>query len=140
MSANFELFPGKDLSGLFKDIYDNQVQKKQRISELIADMRKIIRHAGDMVVIGPIIKDLVDSSVRNDDALLKLAAIAQRIMAAAGKSTEDTGFLTEAEKNQLLDDFEKTLQKTTDSQETKIEELAVEIEEIKEKSGKKENV
>jgi len=35
MSTNFELFPGKNLSGLFKNIYDNQQSKKQRISELI---------------------------------------------------------------------------------------------------------
>jgi hypothetical protein len=136
MSANFELFPGKDLSGLFKDIYDNQQQKKKRISELIAEMRKIIRHAGDMVVIGPIIKDLVDSSVRNDDSLLKLAAIAQRIMAAAGKSTEDTGFLTEMEKNQLMEDFEKTVKEATESQETKIDDLTIEVEELKEKDTK----
>jgi hypothetical protein len=136
MSADFELFPGKDLSGLFKDIYDNQQQKKKRISELIAEMRKIIRHAGDMVVIGPIIKDLVDSSVRNDDSLLKLAAIAQRIMAAAGKSTEDTGFLTEMEKNQLMEDFEKTVKEATESQETKIDDLTIEVEELKEKDTK----
>ena len=31
MSTNFELFPGKDLSGLFKDIYDNTKSKKVRI-------------------------------------------------------------------------------------------------------------
>ena len=60
MSTEFELFPGKSLSGLFKDIYDNQQNKRARISELIAEMKKIIRHAGDMAVIGPIIKDLVD--------------------------------------------------------------------------------
>ena len=35
MSTNFELFTGKDLSGLFKDIYDSK-NKKSRISELIA--------------------------------------------------------------------------------------------------------
>ena len=38
MSINFELFPGKDLSGLFKDIYDNQQNKRKRISELIAEI------------------------------------------------------------------------------------------------------
>lgn len=134
MSADFELFPGKDLSGLFKDIYDNQVQKKKRISELIAEMRKVIRHAGDMVVIGPIIKDLVDSSIKNDDALLKLAAIAQRIMAASGKSSEDTGFLTEAEKQQLLGDFESTLKEVTEAQELKIDDLSIEVESLKQKT------
>ena len=63
MSTDFELFPGKNLSGLFKDIYDNQQNKKSRISELIAEMKKVIRHSGDMAVIGPIIKDLVDRNM-----------------------------------------------------------------------------
>ena len=30
MSTDFELFPGKNLSGLFKDIYENQQNKKSR--------------------------------------------------------------------------------------------------------------
>ena len=90
MSTDFELFPGKNLSGLFKDIYDNQQTKKQRISELIAEMKKVIRHAGDMAVIGPIIKDLVDTSVKNDDALIKMAAIAQRIICAQHKAEGDS--------------------------------------------------
>ena len=28
MSTDFELFPGKNLSGLFEDIYNNQLNKK----------------------------------------------------------------------------------------------------------------
>ena len=51
MSTDFELFPGKNLSGLFKDIYDNQQNKKGRISELIAEMKKVIRHSGDLSLI-----------------------------------------------------------------------------------------
>ena len=85
MSTDFELFYGKNLSGLFKDIYDNQQNKKSRISELIAEMKKVIRHSGDMKVIGPIIKDLVDTSVRNDESLIKMAAIAQRMIASKDK-------------------------------------------------------
>jgi adenine C2-methylase RlmN of 23S rRNA A2503 and tRNA A37 len=131
MTEDFELFPGKSLSGLFKDIYDNQIQKKQRISELIADMRKIIRHAGDMVTIGPIIKDLVDSSVRNDDALIKLATIAQRIVSSNNKNPDDSGFLTEKEKLQLLEDFEKTIKQATDEQESRVDGLEHDIEELK---------
>ena len=88
MSTDFELFPGKNLSGLFEDIYNNQINKKRHISELIAEMKKSIRHAGDMAVLGPIIKDLVDSSVRNDDQLLKLATIAQRIVASSQRMKE----------------------------------------------------
>lgn len=133
MSTDFELFPGKNLSGLFKDIYENQVNKKQRISELIAEMKKVIRHAGDMAVIGPIIKDLVDTSVKNDDSLIKMAAIAQRIIGAQHKAEGDTGFLSDEEKEQLLSQLEETAKEVVDGQEQKVDELTNEIEELKQR-------
>ena len=136
MSTDFELFPGKNLSGLFKDIYENQVNKKQRISELIAEMKKVIRHAGDMAVFGPIIKDLVDTSVKNDDSLIKMAAIAQRIIGAQHKAEGDTGFLSDEEKEQLLSQLEETAKEVVDEQEHKVDELTNEIEELKQKVNK----
>jgi len=136
MSTNFELFPGKNLSGLFKDIYDNQQNKKQRISELIAEMKKVIRHAGDMAVIGPIIKDLVDTSVKNDDALIKMAAIAQRIIGAQHKAEGDAGFLSDEEKEQLLKQLDETIAEVADGQDLKVDELTNEIEELKQKVNK----
>lgn len=136
MSTDFELFPGKNLSGLFKDIYDNQQNKKQRISELIAEMKKVIRHAGDMAVIGPIIKDLVDTSVKNDDALIKMAAIAQRIIGAQHKAEGDSGFLSDEEKEQLLKEIELTAKEVVNEQDHKVDELTNEIEELKLKVGK----
>jgi len=136
MSTDFELFPGKNLSGLFKDIYDNQQNKKQRISELIAEMKKVIRHAGDMAVIGPIIKDLVDTSVKNDDSLIKMAAIAQRIIGAQHKAEGDSGFLSDEEKEQLLSQLEETAKEVVDEQDQKVDELTNEIEELKQKVGK----
>jgi cytochrome c551/c552 len=136
MSTDFELFPGKSLSGLFKDIYDNQVNKKARISELIAEMKKVIRHAGDMATIGPIIKDLVDTSVRNDDSLIKMAAIAQRIIGAQHKAEGDAGFLSDEEKEQLLREIEQTAKEVTDEQDYRVDELTNEVEELKKKVGK----
>lgn len=132
MSTNFELFPGKNLSGLFKNIYDNQQNKKQKISELIAEMKKVIRHSGDMAVIGPIIKDLVDTSVRNDESLLKMAAIAQRMVASKEKVDGDTGFLSDKEKEQLLQQLEDTAIEITNEKE-KIDDLTNEVEELKQK-------
>ena len=137
MSTDFELFPGKNLSGLFKDIYENQVNKKQRISELIAEMKKVIRHAGDMAVIGPIIKDLVDTSVKNDDSLIKMAAIAQRIIGAQHKAEGDSGFLSDEEKEQLLQQLDETISQVADEQDVKVDELTNEIEELKQKVSTK---
>jgi len=136
MSTDFELFPGKNLGGLFKDIYDNQQTKKLRISELIAEMRKLIRHSGDMAVMGPIIKDLIDSSVRNDDSLIKMAAIAQRIIGAQHKAEGDVGFLSDEEKEQLLQQLENTVNEVADEQDLKVDSLTNEIEELKQRVGK----
>ena len=136
MSTDFELFPGKNLSGLFKDIYDNQQNKKQRISELIAEMRKVIRHAGDMAVIGPILKDLIDSSIRNDESLIKMSAIAQRIIGAAQKSEGDSGFLSDDEKEQLLKQLDETIAEVSEVHDVKVDELTNEVEELKQKVGK----
>ena len=135
MSTDFELFPGKNLSGLFKDIYENQQNKKQRISELIAEMKKVIRHAGDMAVIGPIIKDLVDTSVKNDDSLIKMAAIAQRIIGASQKAEGDSGFLSNDEKEQLLKQLDETITQVADEQDIKVDELTNEVEELKQRVG-----
>ena len=138
MSTNFELFPGKDLSGLFQDIYNNQQTKKQRISELIHEMKQVIRHAGDMAVIGPIIKDLVDTSVKNDDSLIKMAAIAQRLITAQTKSEGEEGFLSDKEKEQLLGELEHTVNEVRDENDERVDELTNEVEELKLKvSGSK---
>ena len=131
MSTEFELFPGKSLSGLFQDIYNNQVNKKKHISEVIAELRKMVRHAGDMAIIGPIVKDLIDTSVKNDDALLKLATIAQRIVAAEKKSEGDEGFLSAAEREQLLKEIEQVQDEVE-----RIDSIWNELEEVKQKINK----
>lgn len=125
---DFELFPGKNLSGLFEDIYKNQISKKEKITQLIYELKQKIKHNGDVAMIGPIIKDLVDTSVRNDDALVKLATIAQRIMLATNKSEGEDGFLSAEEKAQLLDQLEEAKQEVE-----KVEDLEAEVEELKQK-------
>lgn len=131
MSTDFELFPGKNLSGLFQDIYNNQINKKKRISDLIDELKKLVRHAGDMAVIGPIIKDLIDTSVKNDDHLLKLATIAQRIVASEKKSEGEDGFLSAEERAQLLAEIEDVQIEVQ-----RMDSIENEVEEIKQKINK----
>ena len=138
MSTEFELFPGKSLGGLFKDIYDNQQTKKLRISELIAEMRKLVRLSQDMMAMGPIIRDLIDSSVRNDDALIKMAAIAQRIIGNNQKSEGDSGFLSNDEKEQLLKELDQTISEVSNEHDIKLDDITNEVEELKLKVGKNE--
>lgn len=128
MSTEFELFKGKSLSGLFEDIYNNQVSKKQKISGLIEELKKMVRHAGDMGTLGPVIGGLVDSSVKNDDQLVKLATIATKIIAADKKTEGQEGFLSAFEKEQLLKDLEETKQEVE-----RVDDLEFELDELKKK-------
>ena len=131
MTEDFELFPGKNLSGLFEDIYNNQINKKRHISEVIAELRKLVRNPNDMRYIGPLIKDLIDTSVRNDESLLKLATIAQRIMLAGTKSEGEAGFLSDAEREQLLAEIEQVQDEIE-----RVDNMENEIEEVKKKLEK----
>jgi len=135
---DFELFPGKDLGGLFKDIYKNQQIKKRRISELIFDLKDSIRKTkaggmdtNDIMMIYPIIRDLVDTSVKNDDSLLKMATIAQRIINSTSKSEGDTGFLSESEKQQLLKEVEGLSASVSDESDSIVSDIEDDIDRIK---------
>jgi hypothetical protein len=133
MSSEFQLFDGKNLSSLFKDIYENQQNKKKNISELIESLRKLIRNVGEATVIAPIIKDLIDVSVKNDDHLIKLANLATKLAQAEAKGIGEDGWLSESEKEQLLADMEDTISKVEAESKEKMTDLQIEIEEIKTK-------
>ena len=133
MSTEFKLFDDKDLSSLFKDIYENQQQKKKNISEMIESLRKLIKNVGEATVIAPIIRDLIDSSIKNDDHLIKLATIAQRLAAAEAKGIGEDGWLSEHEKAQLLTELEDTVNEIDKKNDEKLLDIQVEIEDIKTK-------
>ena len=86
----------------------------------------MIKHAGDVAAVGPILSSLIDSSVKNDDQLVKLATIATKIIAADKKTEGQDGFLTEFEKNQLLRELEETKQEVE-----RVDDLEFELEELK---------
>ena len=67
-------------------------------------MRKLVTSARDVVTVGPIIAQLIDSSIANDDSLIKIATIAQRLVMANTKKAGDEGWLSEEDKKQLLND------------------------------------
>ena len=133
MSSEFQLFDVKNLSSLFRDIYENQQNKKKNISDLIESLRKLIKNVGEATVIAPIIKDLIEVSVKNDDHLIKLATIAQRLAAAEAKGIGEDGWLSENEKAQLLADMEDTINQVEEKNKEKLQDIEIEIEEIKTK-------
>jgi hypothetical protein len=64
----------------------------------------MIKTINDAVTIVPLLKEYFDAGIRNDEQLIKLAAIVQRLMAdrASAESDPNGGILTEEEKKQLM--------------------------------------
>ena len=91
MDKDIEIFEGKTFSSLVKDIYFNSSHKKDQINQLITDLRKMVKDAGSATVIAPMIRDYIDVGVKNDDQLVKLSAVLQRIINGGGGGDSDSG-------------------------------------------------
>jgi mRNA-degrading endonuclease YafQ of YafQ-DinJ toxin-antitoxin module len=100
MGFETEIFGSKKFSDLLKDIYENQKKKDRQINLLIADLKPLITNISDAALLVPVIKDYMEVSVKNDEHLVKLAAVIQRMVS---KTTEEgSSFLTDEEKDALL--------------------------------------
>ena len=110
MSTDFELFKGQTFSDLMKDIYQNSKKKERQINTLIQELQPMIKNIGDATVIVPLIKEYLDVAVKNDDALVKLASVVQRIISSDNKTSGESEFgLSEDERQQLLEVAEQQL-------------------------------
>ena len=123
MANDYEIFKGKSLSDLFKDIYDNTERNKTQLEVLMKEVTSFIKDGDTAVQIIPMLKEYLEINVKNDDQLVNMAAIVQRIISAEGKAgAEDEFGLSDAEKEQLLnavEDVANDVQKHSDELEDK---------------------
>jgi|TARA_R100001163_G_C5012820_1_gene158155 hypothetical protein len=111
MGAEFELFKGTNFSDLMRDVYHNSKKKSRQIDALIKSLEPMIKNVGDATVIVPLIKDYLEVSVKNDDALVKLAAVVQRLVTASSKDDDGNEFgLSEEERKRLLEEAEAEIE------------------------------
>ncbi len=117
MDKDTELFKGKTFADIMSDVYANSKKKDRQLKLLIAQLEPLVKNLSDATVIVPLIKEYMDVSIRNDDQIVKLAAIVQRMMKDAN-SGDDGGFgLSEEEKKQLISNAE-AIDKTIETLQT----------------------
>ena len=125
MSNDYEIFEGKTLSDVFKDIYDNSKTNKQQLEVLMKEVVGFIKDGDTAVQIIPMLKEYLEINVKNDEQLVKLATIVQRITAAE-KRVSDSGDefgLSEAEKEQLMNAIEENVQELQTKQDEVLESI-----------------
>ena len=111
------IFEGKTFQDLTKDIYNNASQKKKQIEVLIKEMNKMISSIDDVVLIAPIIKEYLEVGVKNDEHLVKLAGVLQRIISKSSGESDESMLLSDEEKEELMGTLQDTvhdLQKESD--------------------------
>ena len=102
MADNNEIFKGKTFQDLTKDIYENTTNKKKQIDLLISEIHGFITTIDDVILVAPIIKEYMDVAVKNDEHLVKLAGVIQRIIAKSSGGDEESFLLSDAEKEDLI--------------------------------------
>ena len=119
MSNDYEIFKGKSLSSLFQDIYENQNYNRKQLDVLTRNITSMIKDGDTAVQIVPMIKEYLEINVRNDELLVKLASIVQKIISTENKGESESEFgLSELEKqeimNTILEHDTNDLQETSD--------------------------
>ena len=113
MSVEFELFKGTNFSDLMRDVYHNSKKKSRQIDLLIKNLE-------------PMIKDYLEVSVKNDDALVKLAAVVQRLVTANSKDDDGNEFgLSEEERKRLLEEAENEIQSIKEQNKPEIDQNVI---------------
>ena len=102
MSDSYEVFEGKSLADVFKDIYTNSEENKKQIEVLMKDLLRFVTDTASAVALVPILKDYLDVAVKNDEQLIKVAAIVQKLASAEAKGSDSEFGLSELEKEQLM--------------------------------------
>lgn len=103
MDLQKEVFSGKNLSDLIKEIYDKQKDQEIQLKDKIDLLANYIEGPGDAIAIIPLIKELLDTGVKNNEVLLKIVQLFKQPSDPKSNST-DSQLLSEKDIQQLFDE------------------------------------
>lgn len=114
------IFEGKNFSDVCEEIYRNSLDKRNQIDIVVSELRGLIKGINEAVTIVPMIKDYFDVGVKNDEQLIKMLAVIQRMVdkKQADGGSDSLG-LTDEEKNALLKEID-TIHKETEKKTKKL--------------------
>lgn len=99
---NQVIFGKKTFSDLLQDIYKTTKKTEDRIEELIMALKPFITSPADAVMIVPLIKEYLDVQVKNNEHLVRMAAVVQRAMTNSAAAGSSDLLISDEEKEQLL--------------------------------------
>ena len=112
MDLNQKVFGEKTIEDVVKEVYSRHNKKELDLKDEILRLSSMITNTGDAIVLMPLLKGFYDSSLKNDETLLKLVQIFQKAAEASKKDSEGgEGLLSQKDIDQLFS--EVTVSKIT---------------------------
>jgi len=123
-----KIFEDKSLSDVFSDIYNNSKHKQVKIDGILDNVKDVLKDVSSASLLLPIIKEVLEISVKNDEQLVKLAGIIQKLLDKKEVSSDPTQLFTLEEKRELLNRAKNENEIDVDE---KIEKLSTMVEQAK---------
>ena len=88
-NINDSIYGNVSLADVFKEIHGNQKEKNKQIDNLIQQLSPLVKNINDAAVVVPLIKEYLDVVVKNDEQLIKMTSVVQRLLATDAKQKAD---------------------------------------------------
>jgi len=105
MDLDKEIFEGKKISDLVKEVYEKHKDQDQTISREIVRLSELISSPGDAIIIVPLLKGFFDSSLKNDEVLMKILNLFQKASEKTQTQDSGDGILSEKDIEQLFSEI-----------------------------------
>lgn len=112
MDLEFEVYKGKKFSSLCRDIVSNTERRRVFIEEQLKRLTPMITTLGEAMAVYPLMTDLINASTKNDEQLVKFAAVIEKVVNRAEANGESPdSLLSDADIQELMEisnKFDKT--------------------------------
>lgn len=102
-----ELYDGKSIEDVFKDIDQAATSEVKDLDELIKQISSYVTNMSEASVVIPLVKSLYDVKARNRETVVKMTAVAQKVEAHRDKKTNSIGDGVEINADVLFSNLEK---------------------------------
>jgi len=102
MELEKQIFKGKTVGDLVEEVYNKHKSQDALIKQEISRLVDMIESPGDAIVIVPLLKEFVNSGLKNDEVLMKILNLFQKAEEKKKETGQDNGLLTEKDIEQLF--------------------------------------
>ena len=111
MDLDKEIFEGKKISDIVKEVYNKHKEQDNIIGQEITRLSELIGSPGDAIIIVPLLKGFFDSSLKNDEVLMKILHLFQKASEKQQNNDSDQGMLSEKDIAQLFSEVNSIIPK-----------------------------